>query len=240
MNRDELRDRAPEIPPAIRRLGEGAFWAGPLDGDRRGAWIGAGDNGMAACLLNRYPENAPVGAASRGEIIPHLLGAGNFHDGVDWLNRVFDPHRYSPFTLILTSLCGSAAAFAWDGGGALRKLRGFGDGWAVLTSSSWREDEVAPFRRRAFRDWLRSGAPLRRGFPVFHLLSVPGKEAWSPLMSRRNAETRSITQIEFDARSNGLTMRYWPRPLSPSSAPSCLTMPLNLPSGSRARDPVSK
>lgn len=58
MNRDEARDRAPEVPPAIHH--NDVNWLAPSDSARGGTWIGVNDRGVVACLLNGYVEGDSV------------------------------------------------------------------------------------------------------------------------------------------------------------------------------------
>lgn len=78
-NRDELRARAPALPPRVFVLGthpgaRRAAW--PIDGEAGGTWIAAREDGLTLALLNVNEADAARAAGrrlSRGGIIPAVL-----------------------------------------------------------------------------------------------------------------------------------------------------------------------
>lgn len=221
MNRDELLERAPEEPPCLHDEGR-VKWAGPLDGAGRGTWIGLNEFGVTAALLNRYADAGADGAdayaarentasrPSRGRIIPQALGRGRGRDVLNWIEGPFDPTPYEGFTL-LVAWPGGARLFLWKGAGTL-VAREAAKPWEWLSSSSWRQPEVLDWRRRLFDEWLATGEAFRGPLPAYHLMQPPGREAWSPLMRRDYASTRSITQVEVPPDTTRGILRYWPQP----------------------------
>jgi len=211
MNRDEYRRRAPEHPPAITH--ETVPWVGPRDGERGGTWIGANARGVVACLLNRYDlsheseESADEGdRPSRGAVIPRALSQGPLPRVLAWLEGELDPGALPPFTLVLASL-EETRTFTWNG--QRNDLSRPTDAEHLMyTSSSWNPDAVAAWRRHRFQDWIDSGCPTRNGLPTYHLLQPEGREAWSPLLDREDAATRSITQVLCRAGDRHLVMTY--------------------------------
>ena len=104
-SRDEQRERPEAIAPswrALRPCNLRAVW--PTDAKAGGTWIAGTEHGMVLCMLNCNPEpapNLPLSAllASRGEIIPALLGLGDVHAVMDML-RTMELNRFAPFRLL--------------------------------------------------------------------------------------------------------------------------------------------
>ena len=225
INRDELRGRAPELPPEVLpSLAPGRpRWMAPLDGDRQGTWVGANSLGVVAFLLNGYLDGCPPEtgqqetAPSRGEIIPRLLAKGTLDDCLEWLYGGFDPAGFLSFLLFVVTPNSLEPVF-WNGRGELRRVPQdqfvSRASWAMVTSSSWNTRAVLDWRREQFLRWVDSGSSLVRQLPAFHLLKPEGKESWAPLMSREESATRSITQVEAKADHAAIEMRYWPSPFA--------------------------
>ncbi|CAN5396851.1 hypothetical protein BH09SUM1_BH09SUM1_13220 [soil metagenome] len=217
-NRDELPAKASEIPPVMRQpeLGDVAILS-PLDAPRRGTWIGVNSVGVAACLLNGYHENdiarrgAETAAASRGEIIPKMLAHGGFDECIAWVQRGFDPSLFKSFTLLVFSLQ-QGASIQWTGARPMKIEPVEGD-WLMWTSSSWSAEEVLPWRRAFFEEWIRKGAKFEGDVPLMHLAQPEGMAEFTPLMCRDGGKTRSITQIQMTAAGQ-IEMRYWPDPVT--------------------------
>ena len=84
-------------------------------------------------------------------------------------------------------------------------------GWTFLTSSSWREPDVALLRRRAFDAWRADGEPETHGLPTLHLVVSAGDEATAPFMTRQDSATRSVTQVRIDGSRGVASLSWWPR-----------------------------
>ena len=133
---------------------------------------------------------------SRGSIIPRIL-EGLDGVGPARLPDALDFSAYPSFTLLVASK---------DGGEILRWRRGAGltrevvvPGFTFLTSSSWREPDVALWRRQAFDSWrAAAGEPETHGLPTFHVVAPAGDESSAPFMTRSESATRSITQVRVD------------------------------------------
>lgn len=225
MNRDEARDRAPELPPAIHH--NEVDWLAPSDSARGGTWIGVNDRGVVACLLNGYVEGDSflreknTENRSRGAIIPWLMALGGAHDIRDAAMTNFDAHRFMSFSLIVTD-SQSLDAYHWKGGGELLSSSQQ-DHWSFFSSSSWKTEEVIAWRRRAFDDWRANGCVTVGALPSVHVLHPDGKREWSPLMDRERTCTRSITQIEVTPSHGEAVMRYWRRDALDAGAPPLIT-----------------
>ncbi|MBI5155195.1 NRDE family protein [Candidatus Poribacteria bacterium] len=227
MNRDEQRDRAEELPPHRFEGVDGApAWIAPRDGAFGGTWIGASECGVAACLLNAYRAGGPATAAlSRGKIIPGVLALGEFHDITEWLETEFDPSPFAEFRLVVAGAPGTRV-IEWDGK-TLLAVELAENPWAMLTSSSWNQEAVAAWRRGQFDEWVSRGARFGGQLPAFHVHQPEGWEAWSPLMSREQTHTRSITQVRLDFLHGAAEVFYDPVGARPENQLSrWLEMPL--------------
>jgi len=222
-NRDERRERAPEVPPALSHTKSGLAILAPRDGQAAGTWIGVNSRGVAACLLNGYREQEqyrhvdPLSNISRGAIVPQVLAAGDYMDALHFIDGKFDPKVYLSFTLLLIG-AGNAIAVQWDGFGEL-EVRQLASDWEMITSSSWNREAVLEWRRRAFEEWVRAGATFEGDLPSLHLHQPEGMAEWSPLMAREQTATRSITQVDLDPRGSRAEMLYWPVPPDPRKTP---------------------
>ena len=85
-NRDERRDRAPALLPAVHHLPH-RIAIFPVDPLGQGTWVGVNGAGVAAALLNRTIDSAaPIdknSLRSRGLIIPRLLDCASLKDAPD-------------------------------------------------------------------------------------------------------------------------------------------------------------
>lgn len=211
MNRDELIGRDLESPPR-RYLCGGMIWVAPREGSSRNTWIGANSCGAVLALLKPTEETQTLDLllSSRMSLIPSLLELGRARRIVDHLENDFDPLPLSPFSLLVLSPR-SGDLFAWNRGKDLARssLR---VGWSLWSSSAYRPEAVANWRRDQFYRWRNDGAPFIGLIPSFHLMRIPEREAWSPLMKQGGSGTCSITQVEVCPEEGWLEMRYWPEP----------------------------
>ena len=214
MNRDERWTRASEMPPTLHQAKSGSeSWIGPTDGERGGTWIGANSAGVVACILNAYADGdlellGRSDVPSRGEIIPSLLDRDR-KDVFRFVERDLDPTPYPSFILMVAA-SDSGLIVRWTLGSGV-EYESLDQGWNLVTSSWWRSNEVASWRRSRFEDWLESGSPFDGPLPSFNLLEEPGEREYSPFMTRSFSGTRSVSQISTDRRRSDIEMRYWAR-----------------------------
>ncbi len=218
MNRDEMRTRAPEIPPQVfEPENDPIAWMAPLDGKASGTWVGVNEYGLAACLLNQYPEDedAPPpqpkeGAPSRGGIIPKVLAkCRTVHEAADWLEKQFNPKPYAGFRLILVGPDGGIQ-FTWNDEEKIYIKKSIENIWFMISSSSWNQGEVLPWRQEAYEKWRASGSSFIGELPAINALQINDYKEWTPVMERETTCTRSITQIEIHLTNHAIEMRYWP------------------------------
>ncbi len=214
VNRDELRGRAREIEPSIVRESPGhPVRVAPMDGERRGTWVGANDDGVIGCLLNRYRPGDEVligreDTPSRGWIIDELLTLRS-PEVQGWLWDGFDPTPYPSFALVVLTPSGGSI-LKWEHGREARE-QPLTLGWTMETSAFWQAGDVRAFRRTVFEQWCRDGCEAAGGVPTFNLLQDEDHPEWSPLMTRRQSMTRSVTHVRASFRERTLDLRYWRR-----------------------------
>ena len=102
-NRDERRDRAVALPPAVHRLRQRTAIF-PVDPAGQGTWVGVNGAGVAAALLNRTIDSAaPIDKTSRrsrGLIIPDLLDCASLPEALD-IGAALDPRDFDRFRLVV-------------------------------------------------------------------------------------------------------------------------------------------
>ena len=208
-NRDERRDRAAALPPAVHRLRRRTA-VFPVDPAGPGTWVGVNDVGVAAALLNRTIDSAaPIDQStrtrrSRGLIIPDLLDCTSLTDALD-IGAALDPRDFDRFRLVVAQ--NSAAAIVTSDGAALSVERTTLSRPMMLTSSSLGDALVETPRRRLFdrlfageeRSWLRAQSR-------FHCHHWPSRRDISVSMERADARTVSYTVVNVSSRA--VELRY--------------------------------
>jgi hypothetical protein len=194
-NRDELRTRAPGLPPEAGSL-RGVRFVAPRDGDHLGTWIGANELGLTLGLLNRYEESPGVDAGgptvSRGHLVSGLLDAPH-RDGVRDRLDAFHLGRFRPFTLVVFAPGAPAHLLGWDG----RELHGetAPESGLVLTSSGHDQAGAARIRGALF-EAARTGGPwTAEELDLLHRSHHPERGPFSVCMHRSDAVTVSYTRV---------------------------------------------
>ncbi len=202
MNRDDSGTRL-EAPPALWKA-EPRF-AAPKDLQAGGTWIGVNALGLTACLLNRY-DAAPAGQTSRGSIVLEAMREGTPEAAAARLTSL-TLSSFSPFTCLLINL-DHGVRLDWNGH-AVSRMALDTHGALMLTSSSWRYDEVQQQRAKLFDSiWAQPDANKDQ-LADFHCRRDEAHQRWMPMMQREVSETKSITQVTL--AQEGATMRYWTR-----------------------------
>jgi len=204
MNRDDAATR-PEAPPNFWPNAEPSFVA-PKDLLAGGTWIGVNARSIVACLLNRY-DSAPNGRTSRGSIVTEAMRAASV-EGACHMLTALDHSAYSPFTCVVVGH-GATARLDWTGAElTLSDLPAVRNA-IMLTSSSWRFDEVKARRNALFEATWANERDTTDRLAAFHCRRESRRDAWAPMMRRPHSCTKSITQVEL--RSHDAEMRYWTR-----------------------------
>ncbi len=220
-NRDESRARPPALPPEVR-LAEGRQIIMPIDPVSDGTWIGASDAGLVAALLNAYPARFAAAAlapgknppASRGTIIPVLLGSGSLDELIERATRI-DASRFAPFRLVLAD-SREVAELAWGSPSVELISRDLLTGPRMFTSSGLGDELVDRPRRELFRTWFHEPINWPAEQNAFHRHRWPDAPGVSVCMSRDEARTVSYTVVEISSRA--ATLSYYPLPPNQPSA----------------------
>ena len=210
-NRDEHRDRAAALPPAVHRLGErrAIFPVDPLSG---GTWIGVNDRGLVCALLNRTVDASaprPTSARSRGLIVPALLECDSFETTRAAVARI-DPSSFDLFRLVIVHRL-TVATVASDGRQLAVDTHHLSE--PLLWASSGLGDDLVDAPRRALFESRVRRRPRSEWVDAqtrFHRHRWRDRSHVSVLMNRATARTVSRTFVRVT--SAGWTLRYHPIP----------------------------
>jgi len=191
-NRDELRTRAPGLPPSVRER-DGVRFLAPTDGDAGGTWLGVNERGVTIGLANGGSDGRQRSFRSRGLLVLDLLSSASVDETGARLSSI-DGSSYRPFELFAIGAGGEGRLWTWDG----RRIaeRGVGGDGTLLISSS-RDPQRARAERGALLDRLRREHGGLDGDVLagFHASHEPERGAWSPCMHREDASTVSESRI---------------------------------------------
>lgn len=204
-NRDELRTRAPGLPPLIRRFGARQAIM-PVDVASGGTWVAVSDSGLAMTLLNVYPQLPADARAqrerpedellSRGAIIPSLLHLADLEAVVGTASRL-KARQYPPFRFLVADRWGAVELRA-EGGELLKPRRWTLAEPLMFTSSGLGDWRVEAPRRGLFEQMLLAGkGDWVARQDAFHRHRWPDRPELSVCMSRAEARTVSRTVIEI-------------------------------------------
>lgn len=202
-NRDELLTRAPETAPEEGEAGGLAFLA-PRDGARGGTWILVNAAGVTVALLNDYGVEwrPPEPARSRGQLVLDCAAARSVAEVANLLAAA-ELGRTGAFSFFAVDGSGRPRVWRWNG----ERLAEAGEekGDLMLSSSSYRTAEVIAERQAAY-----AALPERTHdvLAAYHRKHDTERGAWSVLMRRPDAATRSVIEIEVNGRE--VAMRYEP------------------------------
>jgi len=195
-NRDESRQRGPEVPVAVHRWEEVAIVA-PLDSDQGGTWIAANEFGVTLAVLNRYgPEmTRKTARTSRGQLVRSLATTPS----LDLVRRRLAATTlpdYQPFTLAATAPESPVYLMEWDGE-QLKERAVDRPGLVAISSGYSKEAEAA---RRETLSQIQAGGPLTPDvLEAFHRSHLPVRGPLSPCMHRDEAETKSFCRVDVTA-----------------------------------------
>lgn len=211
-NRDELRTRAPALPPRLRQFGD-ARAITPIDPTSGGTWIAVNDAGIVFTLLNysvaaarSIDASASALPISRGRIIPALLHCESVSEATEAALQI-RPSDFQPFRLIVVDPH-SYSELVLDGRMLRAERRALQARPLLFTSSGLGNEVVESPRRRLFDQMFLAGEITPQRQDAFHRHSWPDAAHLSIRMSRTEARTVSRTTIEL---SNGVArMTYEP------------------------------
>lgn len=212
-NRDELRSRAPALPPEWRDAPPFGRAVWPVDPDAGGTWIAAREDGVVYAILNVNPSAEPAPPPeSRGRVISDLLGLP-----ADAPLRHPRSRHMRSYRIVRVR--------PTDAGPLVEVHRSFGadseDDASRLTaprcwvSSGLGDDRVAP-RLPLFEETL-ARHPTPGGQDAFHRHVWEGRPEISVLMSREDARTVGITTVEVRFGPDGPRIGLDYEPVPPSA-----------------------
>jgi hypothetical protein len=221
VNRDERRTRADAVAPVWARQGSRCI-AYPSDPTGGGTWVGVNDAGLAMALINRFPHvdaRSPARVASRGLIIPALLGCRRVPDAVRLL-RAFGCSRFNAFSLMVIDRQ-EIGVFTHDSRDDSAEIETFLKP-VLLTSSSLDDDLAESLRRRLFGELVLNEMVECRllGQHRFHRLQWTDRPEISVLMERPDAKTVSRTTIDVTQDSIGIAYEPVSQLRTPALRPS--------------------
>lgn len=197
-NRDERRSRPRAHGPRVfaRRS---IRWIAPVDPQGGGSWIAANTEGIAICLLNAYVDGSGGDGSerrSRGLLVRDLAEARDLDAAAELLSRLVDEHRYEAFHLLAIAPAGQRW-WRWDGARLEENTEKGEKG--IITTSSFEASSVVPYREKLYQDLVPGvGEGERRArHERFHRLATRERAAFSPLMARPDAQTVSISCIDW-------------------------------------------
>ena len=191
-NRDELRTRQPELPPALRSA-QGYDYIAPEDGNHQGTWLAVNCYGVTYALLNCYDRNQCYNAAgmrSRG-LLPQCMAALRDPQLDSLMDTLGSLEGFCPFYLIAFVAEADFLYWAWDGSQLNARPLTAAD--CPLTTSSFDGDAVVNARQSIY-DSLSNDFDSNDLSRYHHSGSSLGG-AFGVCMSRPDAQTMSISRI---------------------------------------------
>ena len=206
-NRDERRDRAPALPPAVHGLSHRTAIF-PVDPAGPGTWVGVNDTRLAAALLNRSTDStAPLGRTrrcSRGLIIPYLLECASLAEALH-RSAAVDPSDFDRFRLAMVQR-GTVATLTSDGAELAVEVTDLARPM-MLTSSSLGDELVERPRRRLFeRIFAGEECSWVQAQNLFHRHQWQSRPGISVRMERADAKT--VSQTFVSVTGSAIELRY--------------------------------
>ena len=224
-NRDESRERPAGLPPGIDTIDNTQFVC-PRDPVGGGTWLLVNEHGLSLGLLNYYEAQVdyqPKNPQSRGQLPIQLAVCKNLAQ-VEAILFELDLSPYPPFHLLSVDPKATASLITWDG--KLRSIQKPDIEDLPISTSSFKTSEVLQSRRTLFRETtlpnLGSDAEMER----FHSQRKPAPDTHAVLMTRRDAKTVSVSQINVtDSKASFI---YRARPTDSEALEQPVTQTIDL------------
>ena len=223
-NRDESRSRSKGLPPQPH-VHEAVSYVCPGDPDGGGTWLLANAHGLTLGLLNYYEAQVsyqPKAPLSRGRLPLDCCAFKNLSEIEDFF-KATDLTPFPPFHFLAIDPACNTVLVTWAGHQAQLSYPSFAD--LPLTTSAFQTNAVVAERRANFRSQISGPKGPPELFAVFHRSHDPDRSAYSPLMTRPDACTVSVSQITVSRKEIRFT--YWDRvsDFPPLSAPVSASIP---------------
>ncbi len=211
MNRDEHRQREEENRLILNHKNSSKIKiVYPVDKLAGGSWFGGNEHGVVLALLNRYQDSVSENKATRGEIIPLLLGCEDITHILSQLDTL-NTRRYNPFDLIIVT-SNSSYCFSWNGESTQLTALDLEKPYFISSSSVDRE-AVLSWRQRFFSRLIKEKYPDKISavqiLKNIHLQQLKTDKSKSIFMSRDHSHTKSICQARISRTD--LNFIYYPQ-----------------------------
>jgi hypothetical protein len=208
-NRDESLERPVGLPPEVNSLGDSRFVC-PGDPVGGGTWLLVNEHGMSLGLLNYYEaqmDYEPIEPKSRG-LLP--IAFANCQTLADIESSILEADfaPYPPFHLLAVSADAAARLITWDGKTKSIHHPNLED--LPISTSSFETEEVINLRKELFKQQVLPQMEQDEVLEEFHSHKKPAPDTHAVLMTRSNAKTVSITQVNVEKKQ--ATMSYRNRP----------------------------
>ncbi|MBC9867568.1 MAG: hypothetical protein F7O42_06740 [Opitutae bacterium] len=205
-NRDESKGRSEGLPPQPH-VGDSVAYVCPRDPDGGGTWLLANSHGLTLGLLNYYETQGryrPTAPLSRGRL-PLDCRTFRILDEVENFFTSVDLSPFPPFLFLGIDPACRTVLIRWTGKRPRISQPGFSQ--LPLTTSAFQPDAVVAERRANFRRQIPSLECAPERLVQFHQSHDPDRSAFSPLMTRPDARTVSLSQISVSRKETRFTYR---------------------------------
>lgn len=197
-NRDESKSRPTARPPSLLEGGPLKRLA-PIDPAGGGSWLCLNERGLCCFLLNNYRASAgreaTEGRFSRGLLSLSLCLEAD-RSGAERRLAAQSLKAFMPFILGLLDREG-VSLFGWDGS----ELEALESGEGMITTSSYRSDDVEAYRRRRYRELAETARGQRETWRrTFHTETAHADSAFNPMMLRKDSRTHNLSTIRISER----------------------------------------
>lgn len=193
-NRDEQRSRPRAIPPEAA-VAKGVRCIAPKDPQAGGTWIAVNEYGLSVALLNNYEAAhlAREGAVfeTRGNLPLSMMDCLNANEVGDRVSSL-SLGVFNAFHLMALDPFGNVKIFSWNG----TLLKNAVLGRQMITTSSFRSQEVQSYRERLFDSMVRGEGHTGEALEAFQKNVDHSDRAFNPLMTRDDGETHCLSMIE--------------------------------------------
>jgi hypothetical protein len=210
-NRDEKKTRDRALAPRIF-CGEQLSWCCPIDPLGEGTWLGVNDRSIAYAIVNDDLAKPPQERGpSRGQLVLQMLRNDNGTIPQDVLDG-FTLETMAGFRLHRFSLQGG---LSWHWDGRHFSQASLANRAEPVASSSLDQKQAQRFRSELYRDMSDHGH-RNLYFQQWHRRT---DQAWSPLMSRSDAETVSLAQVHINKKASVFLYLDQPLKVLPGEVP---------------------
>lgn len=185
-NRDEMKERDWLVP--MRHWEMRKHVVAGLDEQAGGTWLGINDEGVVACILNRFGTlGSHPDYRTRGELPLEALDHADAKTAADSL-AALNPEAYRPFNMVIADYL---SAYWVKNDGAMLQVEEIGEGISMLSAREMNDEKS---------DRIKLHLPRFRAAPA----PEPDHDdwmTWQALLSSRKSETdvHGAMEVETDS-----------------------------------------